>query len=127
MAQLNRHPGTNGPEPAEAALVRSYTMTSGRAQGSVPLDLESMLQLTPKGLRGLDGLQFERAAIAGLCKEEILSVAELSARLRLPIGVIRVIASDLIIDGFVEAYLPSLGMADDIDLISRLMDGVRAL
>ena len=121
------HVASNGTPPPEAALVRSYIMSSGRATGSVPLDIESMLQLTWKGSRGLAGLHFERASIAMLCKDEILSVAELSARLHLPIGVIRVIASDLIVDGFLEAYLPSFGMADDVDLISRLIEGVRAL
>ena len=131
MAEQNGYPvlngNTNGTQPAEAALVRSYIMSSGRATGSVPLDIESMLQLTWKGGRELARLQFERASIASLCKDEILSVAELSARLHLPIGVIRVIASDLIVDGFLEAYLPSFGMADDVDLISRLIEGVRAL
>lgn len=114
-------------EPVEAALVRSYAMTSGRSQGSVPLDIESMLRLTSEGAMARDALQFERASIAMLCEDEILSVAELSARLHLPIGVIRVIASDLIVDGLLEAYMPSFCVADDVDLISRLIEGVRAL
>lgn len=119
-------PVGTGPEP-EAAGVRSYAITSGRAQGSVPLEIESMLQLTPEGAMVLHRLQFERASLAALCQAEILSVAELSARLRLPLGVIRVVASDLIVDGLLEAYLPSFGIADDVDLISRLIEGVRAL
>jgi hypothetical protein len=86
-----------------------------------------MLQLSAKGAEILPRLQFERASISTLCKAEVLSVAELSARLHLPIGVIRVVASDLIIDGFLEAFLPSFGVADDVDLISRLIEGVRAL
>lgn len=114
-------------EAPEAAGVRSYAMTSGRAQGSVPLEIESMLQLTPEGSLLLDRLQFERGRVAALCGAEILSVAELSARLHLPIGVIRVVASDLIVDGLLQAHLPSFGVADDVDLISRLIEGVRAL
>jgi Protein of unknown function (DUF742) len=118
---------TNEGEPVEAALVRSYAMTSGRSQGTVPLDIESMLRLTTEGVMARNALQFERASIAMLCEDEILSVAELSARLHLPIGVIRVIASDLIVDGLLEAYMPSFSVADDVDLISRLIEGVRAL
>lgn len=112
---------------ADAAGVRSYTMTSGRAQGTVALEIESMLQLTTEGALLLDRLQFERARVAALCQVEILSVAELSARLHLPIGVIRVVASDLIVDGLLQAHLPGFGVADDVDLISRLIEGVRAL
>ena len=111
----------------EAAGVRSYTMTSGRSQGSVALEIESMLQLTADGALLLDRLQFEKARVAALCQVEILSVAELSARLHLPIGVIRVVASDLIVDGLLQAHAPSFGVADDVDLISRLIEGVRAL
>ena len=111
----------------EAAGVRSYAITSGRARGTVHLEFEAMLQVTPAGMSATRGLAFERAAIVALCRSEILSVAELSARLHVPIGVIRVVASDLIVEGFLEAFLPSLGVAEDIDLITRLIEGVRAL
>ena len=115
-------------EPIEdASIVRSYAMTSGRAEGSIHLEYESMLQVTPGGIAQLSLLTFERASIAQLCRTEILSVAELSARLHLPIGVIRVVASDMIVEGVLEAFLPSLGIAEDVDLITRLIEGVRAL
>jgi Protein of unknown function (DUF742) len=112
---------------AEPAMVRSYAMTSGRAQGSIELEIEAMLQVTAGGLERAGSLTFERAAIVHLCRAEILSIAELSARLKLPIGVIRVVASDLIEEGVLDAFLPSLGVAEDVDLISRLIEGVRAL
>jgi hypothetical protein len=111
----------------EPAAVRSYAMTSGRATGSIHLEFEAMLQVTRLGIEGAHSLSFERAAIAHLCRVDILSVAELSARLNLPIGVIRVVASDLIVEGILEAFLPSLAVAEDIDLITRLIEGVRAL
>lgn len=126
-------PPTDGPRDTdtgpvvEAAGVRSYAMTSGRAEGSVHLEIESMLRLTERGVLLTDRLQFERARVGALCSIEILSVAELSARLHLPIGVIRVVASDLIVEGLLEAFLPSFNIADDVDLISRLIEGVRAL
>jgi hypothetical protein len=114
-------------EPStEASIVRSYAITSGRAQGAIHLEIESMLQVTPGGAQ-TGSLTFERAAVVHLCRTEILSVAELSARLKLPLGVIRVVASDLIVEGLLEAFLPSLGVAEDVDLISRLIEGVRAL
>lgn len=127
MPTVQASPTASDAAGAEAAAVRSYAMTSGRARGAVHLEFESMLQVTPRGNDASASLSFERAAIVRLCQGEILSVAELSARLRIPIGVVRVVASDLIVDGFLEAFLPSLGVAEDIDLISRLIEGVRAL
>jgi Protein of unknown function (DUF742) len=120
------------PPPAEGvapepAAVRSYAMTNGRSRGTIHLEFEAMLQVTPAANEAHIALSFERAAIVQLCRSEILSVAELSARLRVPIGVIRVVASDLIVEGLLEAFLPSLGVAEDVDLISRLIEGVRAL
>jgi Protein of unknown function (DUF742) len=114
-------------DETEAAMVRSYAMTSGRARGTIELEIEAMLQVTPGGLVEAGSLKFERAAIVHLCRSEILSVAELSARLKLPIGVIRVVASDLIEEGVLEAFLPSFTVAEDVDLITRLIEGVRAL
>ncbi|HEY4332801.1 MAG TPA: DUF742 domain-containing protein [Ilumatobacteraceae bacterium] len=118
---------TQTPVEAEAAGVRSYAITNGRSRGSIHLEFEAMLQVTPLGANEGRPLQFERGAIVALCRSEVLSVAELSARLRLPIGVIRVVASDLVVEGLLEAFLPSLGVAEDVDLISRLIEGVRAL
>ena len=127
MSTVHAAPAVDDTVGPEAAAVRSYAMTSGRARGAVHLEFEAMLQVTPRGSDASASLNFERAAIVQLCKGEILSIAELSARLRVPIGVIRVVASDLIVDGLLEAFLPSLGVAEDIDLISRLIEGVRAL
>jgi hypothetical protein len=121
-------PAPTSEAPAqEAAIVRSYAITSGRAEGSIHLEYESMLQVTAGGISQMSLLAFERAAIAQLCRAEILSVAELSARLKLPIGVIRVVASDMIVEGILEAFLSSFGVAEDVDLITRLIEGVRAL
>ena len=111
----------------EAAAVRSYAMTNGRATASVHLEFESMLQVTPAGIEASPRLTFERASVVKLCTMDILSVAELSARLHIPIGVVRVVAGDLIIDGHLESFLPSLAVAEDVDLITRLIEGVRAL
>jgi len=111
----------------EAAGVRSYAMTGGRSAAVVPLEFESMLQTTARGAVVMSGLMFERLAIAQLCSTEILSVAELSARLHLPIGVVRVVAADLLSEGLLEAFMSNLSVADDVSLISRLIEGVRAL
>lgn len=114
-------------DAGDAATVRSYAITGGRSTAVVPLEYESMMQTTPQGMSDMKSLNFERGAIATLCRSEILSVAELSARLHLPIGVVRVIAADLVSEGILEAFMSNLSVADDISLISRLIEGVRAL
>jgi hypothetical protein len=112
-------------DDAQAASVRAYAITGGRARSAVPLEFETMLQA--RALPKAAALAFERGAIAQLCSVQPLSVAELAARLRLPIGVVRVVAGDLVAEGVLQAYLPVAGIADDVDLIARLIEGVRAL
>lgn len=113
--------------PAAGAAVRAYAMTGGRAHTSVQLEFETMLQATADGREALTAVRFERADILRQCQSEPQSVAELSARLHVAIGVVRVVASDLLAEGFLEAFHPSANVADDVLLITRLIAGVRAL
>ena len=110
-----------------AAGVRAYAMTRGRSQAAVHLEFETMLRTTPLGEGSLSIQRFEKADVTRLCIDDVLSVAELSARLRLPIGVVRVVAADLLVDGLRESFQPSENVADDVALIQRLIAGVRAL
>ena len=116
-------------DDGEVALtgVRAYTMTGGRAHAAVHLEFETMLQTTAAGREALTAMKFERADILTLGRNEPLSVAELSARLHVPIGVVRVVAADLLSEGMLEAFQPSANVADDVLLITRLIAGVRAL
>jgi hypothetical protein len=123
-----------GPDPAAAsedendtAQVRFYTMTGGRSRASVALEFESMLRLTVTGRELRAGLTFERAAIADLCGIDTLSVAEISAKLHKPIGVVRVVCGDLVADGALQAFISTPSVVDDVSLITRLIAGVRAL
>jgi len=75
------------------------------------------------------GLQLERAAIVRLCRRAS-SVAEISARLSLPVGVVRVLVADLAADGYVEVNLPVDPRADgtvDRVLLERVLAGLEAL
>ena len=116
-------------DDGEVALtgVRAYTMTGGRAHAAVHLEFETMLQTTAAGREALTAMKFERADILALARNEPLSVAELSARLHVPIGVVRVVAADLLAEGMLQAFQPSANVADDVLLITRLIAGVRAL
>jgi hypothetical protein len=107
--------------------VRAYTLTGGRVHTEVQLAYEAMLMTTEAGIAALGSLTFERAAIVEMCQAETLSVAEVSARLDIAIGVVRVLAADLITDQLVLSFVASQNVADDVHLIMRLISGVRAL
>jgi hypothetical protein len=78
------------------------------------------------GAAALPAQSFERAQILELC-DEPMSVAEISATLRLPLGVSRVLVSDLRGEGFVNCSDSPSDVKSDAAMIKRLIDGVRAL
>jgi hypothetical protein len=114
-------PDEPGPPPD---AVRPYLVTGGRVPDQVA-GFETVYVATPEGVSRLGRLAFERRAIAELCRSA-QSVAEISALLKLPLGVATVLTRDLAGEG----YLTSSGAVDplrDPDLIMRLIHGVRAL
>jgi DNA-directed RNA polymerase specialized sigma24 family protein len=111
----------------EVALVRSYLMTGGRVAPSMELAFEALLSTTARGLTALETLAFERQAIVRLCRFEPQSVAEVSAKLGVPIGVVRVLAGDLASESLLDVQAATENVADDVSLILRLIEGVRAL
>ena len=101
---LERH-AADGDHAGASHGVRAYAMTGGRAHASGVLEFETMLQGTAGGREALTALKFERAEILRLCQTDPLSVAELSARMHVPIGVVRVVAADLVSEGMLESFL----------------------
>jgi Protein of unknown function (DUF742) len=70
--------------------VRPYAMTGGRTRPTDgDLEIEALVSTTAIGEQA-PRLTVEQRAIAALC-HDILSIAEISARLHLPLGVIRVL------------------------------------
>ena len=106
--------------------VRPYYVTRGRTRTDRPLGIEAIVQSTARGLAALDGLHFEQHAIVLAC-EHPASLAEVAARLRLPLGVARVLVADLAGTGLLQVHDAPARIEDDISLIQRLIHGVRAL
>jgi hypothetical protein len=106
-------------------FVRPFVVTGGRTRSRVDgLRFETLVQAT--GLSGHD-LRFETSRVHALCTDAI-AIAELSAHLAIPTGTIKVIVGDLIQTGHVSVHrVVQTETSADIQLISRLIEGVKKL
>src|ERR671921_1516131 len=86
------------------------------------LEIVALVSTTSLGERS-PKLTVEQRAIAALCRD-ILSIAEVSARLDLPLGVTRVLVGDMADGGMVMVHRPTQG-ADrpDLALLERVLYG----
>jgi hypothetical protein len=113
----------------EASLVRPYTLTSGRTNTRVDLPLEAPIRTLEFGPAPRWPGNDVRAKILGLGVDGP-SVAEIAARLSLPLGVARVLIGDLVLQGYVRVHT-TIGESTTTDerreLIGRTLRGLRAL
>nr|WP_254886169.1 DUF742 domain-containing protein [Streptomyces sp. NA02950] len=104
-------------------------LTAGRVSGSgtaPPLPVETQIVTTPEGLTALRSLTFERHDLVAACRHP-QSVAELAARLRLHLNVVRVLAEDLCAAGHLAVHVPNARTVQDISVLRRVIDGLRAV
>src|SRR4029453_11275333 len=120
--------GEGGHHNSLGPIVRPYTITGGRTRTSVEeLELETLVATTPAGDLEPPRLTMERREIAALCRE-ILSVAEVSARVNVTLGVARVLVGDMAEEGLVEIHRPATANhSPDVALLERVLYGLRAL
>jgi Protein of unknown function (DUF742) len=113
----------------EPNLVRPYTLTAGRTGSAVHLPLEAPIEALESARYHRWQPNDVRGEIVALCSASP-SVAEISARLDLPLGVARVLVGDLVISGYlrVHATLDEHSTAEERrELIGRTLRGLRAL
>ena len=113
----------------EASLVRPYTLTAGRTDTSVDLPLEAPVQTLQAALAHQWPPNDMRDKIIQLCIKSP-SVAEISARLDLPLGVARVLVGDLVMSGYLRVHrtLTDHSTRDERrELIGRTLRGLKAL
>ena len=115
----------NRPQREPGRLVRPYYMTGGRTQPAhTDLEIEALVSTTALGERAPQ-LTVEQRAIAALCRD-ILSIAEVSARLDLPLGVTRVLVGDMADGGLVVLHRPAaVGDRPDLALLQRVLYGLQ--
>ncbi|MER7166548.1 DUF742 domain-containing protein [Micromonospora sp. NPDC000207] len=117
------------PESAGPPELRPFVLTAGRVTGADPaIGLET--QVTARdpawGVESVSRLAPEFQAIMALCVEP-LSVAEISARTRLHLGVTRVLVGDLRASGHLDVHVSDVVDIHDPNLILRVIDGLRAI
>ena len=120
----------------ETYAVRPYAVTGGRVSGaSKDLPMEALVE-TRSDLTTLKGMTPEKIKILELATGEYQSVAELSAHTRLPLGVVRVLVTDLAEESHLTIHTG--GTADDasthdesgslsLSLLESVLDGIAAL
>ncbi len=107
----------------DGELVRPFVITGGRTRhASVHLRVETLVVAT--GNAHDRQLQFEHARIIGMCNSPI-SVAEVAARVGIPLGVAQILAGDLAEAGLVQIH--EARQAATPALLLRMIDAVRAL
>jgi Protein of unknown function (DUF742) len=110
----------------EQDAFRPFLVTGGRATTEFPLDFEAMVTVTPLGLRA--DVRFEQRTIVDRCIQGgSQSIAELAAYLLLPIGTVRVVASDMVGLKLLDVHTPDRNLSNDVLMLKRLINGVRAL
>jgi hypothetical protein len=129
------HPGPQGgpshhmqPAPAEqSSLVRPYAVTGGRTAPRTQLAMEALVSSATSIHHDLSTRTPEYQAISALCRQ-VRSVAEISAMLRIPLGVTRILVADMAAEGLVQLHQPQLNAGKpDLNLLERVLSGLRRL
>ena len=122
-------PAERATSPEAKLFVRPYALTGGRTRShGTNLALETLITSTDAGRDAAAKLSPEQRQIVLLCSRP-LSIAEISARLGVPLGVARVLASDLRADGFVDAHRsPTADGGEELkSVLERVLHGLQSL
>ena len=119
--------GFYGESPEEeSSLVRLYAVTGGRTVSSTRLAMEALVSSATSARLGLSYVR-EYRAISELC-HQVRSVAEISALLGVPLGVARVLISDMESEGLVRVHHPHTDAGGpDLRLLERVLSGLHRL
>ncbi len=116
-----------GGDGAGSSLVRPYAVTGGRTKPRTQLEIEAMVAAAHYEARDLSVLSPECQAILGFCRDW-RSVAEVSAVLRMPLGVARILIADMAVEGLVRVHqLDHAQGRPDLNLLERVLSGLRKL
>jgi hypothetical protein len=113
-------------DEAAGPLVRPYTVTGGRTQPAAEFRLITVVVTTG---RQMGEVSPEHAQILGVCRLPV-SVAEVSARVRLPVAVIKILLADLLVWQAIITRAPvsfSEGARPRRHVLEAVLNGLRDL
>jgi hypothetical protein len=108
----------------QTTALRPFVITAGRVAGPDP-DIGMETQVTVHPGAPPARLPPEKRAIISICSQP-LSVAEISARLKLHLGVTRILVGDLRAAGQLDVHVQELDFPDP-ETIMRVIRGLRAI
>ncbi len=124
---MDDHLGPDG--SAGGRVVPVYALTRGRTRSSGrDMPIESLVSVTEHGQRSVASLDIEYRRIVELGRR-VVSLVEIAFALRVPVGVARVLVSDLAGCGHLVIHAPPPLEANggpSQELLGRLLDGLRA-
>lgn len=112
----------------ESATIRPYAVTGGRTRSTgdlIPIEALVSVIGRPAVL-----LSAEKTRIVDLALTQYLSIAELSAHVHLPVGVVRVLVGDLVEEGHARvhgAVASAYNPATTLSVLESVLDGISAL
>ncbi|MDR7303434.1 DUF742 domain-containing protein [Haloactinomyces albus] len=120
VSQPQTHPDTR------SSRVRPYTLTGGRTRTRHQLLVETMISVPDYDAEFAETLMPESLSVYELARTPI-SLAELSASLVIPLGVIRVLVGDLAADGAVFIHPTGHSYQYDHTILERILDGLNQI
>lgn len=110
-----------------ASIVRAYAWTGGRTRSDYRLEIETLVSTSARAMDLLATLATEHQDVAQLCRQS-KSVAEVGALLRVPLGVVRVLLSDMARMGLIVVHdSETAGAAPEMELLERVLRGLTNL
>jgi hypothetical protein len=117
------------PHDPRGALVRPYAVTRGRTEPQRDIPIEAVLVASQAAVQESRFAGHDKHRIAVMCEPRALSLAEIAAYSRLPLGVARVLVADMVTDGLLSLHsaAPKQGYTERMDLLERVLSGLRKL
>lgn len=112
-----------------AAIVRPYAWTQGRTKANLNLRMETLVSTSDRAMRPGALAQLEHRMVAELCRHPH-AVAEVAAKLSVPLGVARVLLSDMADQDLIvvhQAAAEDDDAAAQLMLMERVLSGLRRL
>ncbi|MEV0582405.1 DUF742 domain-containing protein [Nonomuraea sp. NPDC050310] len=119
----------NKPRKANS-LVRPYAVTGGRTAPRIKFAMEALVSVPAEltaAHQDISLISPEYQTIINLARQ-VRSIAEISALLRQPLGVVRVLIADMAAEGLIRVHQPALESGKpDLNLLERVLSGLRRL